>query len=136
MRSFLCWLASSATARLASSILADRVGRDHTTVSRQVTKLESLGSIERKPSRGDRRINEANITPAGRTLTRALDAARLRLAAPILTKWTDEDFSDLVRLLRRFVDDLMALPERTDRAKEDPALNNGVARDARIVPGG
>jgi DNA-binding MarR family transcriptional regulator len=92
--------------------LADRVGRDHTTVSRQVTKLESLGLIAREPGRADRRINEAIITPQGRTLTDALDAARLRIAAPILAKWTDADFSDLVRLMRRFVDDLMELPER------------------------
>ena len=91
--------------------LADRVGRDHTTVSRQVTKLESLGLIERRPSETDRRINEASVTPEGRTLTDALDAARLRIAAPILSTWTDEDFGDLVRLMRRFVDDLMRLPE-------------------------
>jgi DNA-binding MarR family transcriptional regulator len=89
--------------------LADRAGRDHTTVSRQVTKLESLGLIARQPGRTDRRVNEAAITPLGRTLTDALDAARLRMAAPILAKWTDEDFSDLLRLLRRFVDDLMGI---------------------------
>ena len=31
--------------------LADRVGRDYTTVSRQVAKLESLGLAERRQSR-------------------------------------------------------------------------------------
>jgi DNA-binding MarR family transcriptional regulator len=91
--------------------LADRVGRDHTTVSRQVTKLEGLGLIARKSSPADRRINEAVITAVGRTLTDALDAARLRIAAPILAKWSDEDFNNLVRLMRRFVDDLTGLPE-------------------------
>jgi DNA-binding MarR family transcriptional regulator len=100
--------------------LAERVGRDHTTVSRQVTKLESLGLVERKPSPADRRINQAVITPEGRTLTAALDAARLRIVAPILEKWTDEDFSDLVQLMRRFVDDLMGLPEAADDQKQDP----------------
>jgi len=89
--------------------LADRAGRDHTTVSRQVTKLESLGLIERQPSEADRRINEAVITSKGRTVTDALDAARWRLAAPILAAWSEEEFADLVRLLRRFVDDLKAL---------------------------
>jgi len=91
--------------------IADHVGRDHTTVSRQVAKLESLGLIERKPSPADRRINQAAITPKGRTLTDALDGARLRLAMPILAKWTEEDFGDLVRLFRRFVDDLKDLPD-------------------------
>ncbi|HXW85009.1 MAG TPA: MarR family transcriptional regulator, partial [Candidatus Binataceae bacterium] len=62
--------------------LADGVGRDHTTVSRQVAKLERLGLIARKPSRADRRINEAVITRKARSVTRALDAARVRIAAP------------------------------------------------------
>jgi DNA-binding MarR family transcriptional regulator len=91
--------------------LADGVGRDHTTVSRQVAKLEHLGLIERKQSQSDGRVNEAIITRKGRTLTDALDAARSRLVAPILVKWTEEDFGNLVRLLRRFVDNLMQLPE-------------------------
>jgi hypothetical protein len=33
------------------------------------------------------------------------------MVAPILVKWTEEDFGNLVRLLRRFVDNLMQLPE-------------------------
>lgn len=99
--------------------LADGVGRDHTTVSRQVAKLEELGLIERKPSPSDRRVNQAVITPKGRTLTDALDAARVRMMRPILDSWTDEEFADLVRLMRRFVDDLLALPEGAGEAKQD-----------------
>jgi len=94
--------------------LADGVGRDYTTVSRQVSKLERLGLIERKPSISDRRVNQAIVTRKGRALTDALDAARVRLAAPILAKWSDKDFGDLVWLMRRFVDDLMELPERIE----------------------
>jgi DNA-binding MarR family transcriptional regulator len=91
--------------------LAEGVGRDHTTVSRQIKKLAGLGLIERKPGRADRRIIEARITRKGRAVTDALDAARVRIAAPILAQWNNEDFDDLVRLMRRFVDDLMELPE-------------------------
>jgi DNA-binding MarR family transcriptional regulator len=93
--------------------LADGVGRDYTTVSRQVKKLEDLGLVQRRPSPSDGRVNEAVITSEGRTLTDALDRARLRLAAPILAKWTDKDLRALVRLMRRFVDDLIELPEQT-----------------------
>jgi len=88
--------------------LADRVGRDHTTVSRQVAKLESLGLVARRAPRTDRRVRQAVITDKGRVLTRALDAARLRMAAPIFATWSEQDFRDLVRLMRRFVDDVMA----------------------------
>ncbi|WP_438028571.1 MarR family winged helix-turn-helix transcriptional regulator [Sorangium sp. So ce233] len=95
--------------------LSDRAGRDYTTVSRQVAKLESLGLIERRPSPADRRIHEAVITDKGRQMTDALHAARQRIAAPILARWSEEDFSDLVRLMRRFVDDLKAMPSETDK---------------------
>src|SRR5581483_10141519 len=43
--------------------LADRVGRDYTTVSRQVAKLESLGLVKRQESVADRRVREIAVTP-------------------------------------------------------------------------
>ena len=87
--------------------LADRAGRDYTTVSRQVAKLESLGLVARRTSPGDRRVNEAVVTDKGRTMTDAIDAARERLAASILAAWSEQDLDDLTRLLRRFADDMM-----------------------------
>lgn len=85
--------------------LADRAGRDHTTVSRQVAKLVELGLVEKRPGT-DARVHKAVITKEGRRMTDALSAARQRLAAPVLAKWSDKDFATLVRLLRRFVDDI------------------------------
>src|ERR1700729_131253 len=38
--------------------LADRVGRDYTTVSRQIAKLASLNLVERRAGAADRRIRE------------------------------------------------------------------------------
>src|ERR1700722_11731479 len=46
--------------------LADRVGRDYTTVSRQVAKLESLGLVERRDNAADRRVRGATVTPKGK----------------------------------------------------------------------
>ncbi|XXT25545.1 MarR family transcriptional regulator [Sorangium sp. So ce429] len=110
-----CWWGSSVSRRSAWSSFRTEP-RDHTTVSRQVAELESLGLIERRPGPADRRIHEAVITDKGRQMTDALDAARQRLAAPVLARWSEEDFSDLVRLMRRFVDDLMAPSRRWSRA--------------------
>src|SRR5882724_10469033 len=45
--------------------LADRVGRDYTTVSRQIAKLESLGLVARQADAADRRVREAVITHKG-----------------------------------------------------------------------
>jgi DNA-binding MarR family transcriptional regulator len=95
--------------------LADRVGRDYTTVSRQVSKLEMLGLVKRRASDVDARVREAVITDQGKRMTRAIDTAREKLAAPILAKWTYKDRQDLIRLMRRLVDDLMAWPSLPDR---------------------
>eukprot|EP01041_Mallomonas_annulata_P034379 gene34379-57136_t len=42
-----------ASGPLGAVELAGMVGRDHSTVSRQVSKLEDLGLVERKPSAAD-----------------------------------------------------------------------------------
>lgn len=88
--------------------LAELAGRDHTTVSRQVAKLESLGLITRQSSKADKRIRAAVISAKGREMAAALDQARERLATEVLANWTKKDLQDLVRLMRRFADDLLA----------------------------
>jgi len=90
--------------------LADRVGRDHTTVRRQVAKLESLGLVERQAG-ADRRVRNAVVTAKGKTMTDALDAARDRLGRAIFQSWEVEEMDDLVRLMRKFA----------DAVKDDPA---------------
>ena len=87
--------------------IADRTGRDHTTISRQMAKLEELGLIERRASATDKRVREATVTAKGQKMVAALNAARERLANRILASWTDEELDELRKLLRRFADDLM-----------------------------
>jgi DNA-binding MarR family transcriptional regulator len=84
--------------------LADRVGRDYTTVSRQVAKLESLGLVERQAGAADRRVREAIVTPKGKTMTDAVDAARERIGRAIFATWDERDVEELVRLMRKFAD--------------------------------
>jgi DNA-binding MarR family transcriptional regulator len=93
--------------------LADRVGRDYTTVSRQVAKLESLGLVARRPGKADRRVTEAVITEKGQAMSELLDAARVRLATIVLAHWSEQDLKDLTRLLRRFADNLMQGVEKS-----------------------
>lgn len=83
--------------------LADGVGRDHTTVSRQVAKLESLGLVERRAG-ADRRVREAVVTPRGKAMTDKVDAARVRLARTAFAHWDEPDLDELARLLRKFAD--------------------------------
>lgn len=81
--------------------LAELSGRDYTTISRQVAKLESLGLASRQTGTVDRRVREAVITPAGLAITRAVDQAREKLMATILASWSHEEIMELARLSRR-----------------------------------
>ena len=89
--------------------LSEFVGRDYTTVSRQLAKLDRLGLIARRPSKADHRVREAVVTAKGRQITRAIDSARERMATVLFAKWSQRDLHDLARLMRRFADDLQAL---------------------------
>ncbi|MCW6509026.1 MarR family winged helix-turn-helix transcriptional regulator [Lichenifustis flavocetrariae] len=84
--------------------MADRVGRDYTTVSRQFAKLEGLGLVTRQESAADRRVREAAITPKGKTMTDRVDAARERLGRAIFETWDADEIDELVRLMRKFAD--------------------------------
>lgn len=81
--------------------LADRVGRDYTTVSRQIAKLDSLGLVERAASEKDARVRVASITPKGKTMTDAIDRAREAKARSLFKSWSEEDFDNLLRLMQR-----------------------------------
>jgi DNA-binding MarR family transcriptional regulator len=94
--------------------LAARVGRDYTTVSRQVARLEELGLVQRRESQADRRVREVVITPQGKAVARALDAARERLALSVFASWSREEFDELVRLLRKFADGMTGAPPSRD----------------------
>ena len=115
--------------------LAELVGRDYTTVSRQVTKLDGIGLINRRLSKTDRRVREAVIAVKGQEMTSALDAARERMAAVLFAKWSRRDLQDLARLMRRFAHDLQFLPmpeQDRDGRKDDlrGRVKPGQTRDA------
>jgi DNA-binding MarR family transcriptional regulator len=84
--------------------LADRVGRDYTTVSRQVAKLDSLGLVARQASATDGRVRMAMVTDKGKAMTELVDAAREKMAHTIFRSWEVQDFDDLVRLMRKLAD--------------------------------
>jgi DNA-binding MarR family transcriptional regulator len=99
--------------------LADRVGRDYTTVSRQVTKLEGLGLVERREDAADRRVSKAAITSKGKAMTDLVDAARERIARAIFKTWDMREFDELVRLMRKFADALDEIPNTVSKSKAD-----------------
>lgn len=89
--------------------LAERLGRDYTTISRQVTKLEGMGLVLRSENARDRRMREALVSPTGKAMTDQIDAAREQMGREIFKTWEPDDLDNLVRLMRRFADALEAL---------------------------
>jgi DNA-binding MarR family transcriptional regulator len=89
--------------------LAERVGRDHSTVSRQLARLEAAGFAARSTSQADARVRTARLTPRGEEAVAALAAARDRLLDRVLTSWTNEDREAFTRLFGRFAGALSAM---------------------------
>lgn len=82
--------------------LAERLGRDYTTISRQVAKLAAMELVTRRDSEHDRRVREATITPKGKVMTDRLDAARERIGRQLLQSWAPQEVTELVRLMAKF----------------------------------
>ncbi len=87
--------------------LAQLCGRDYSTVSRQISKLESLGLVRRQADAADARVANAAITRKGDVVTRALDRARERRMTSVLADWDTREIAELARLLRRLADDAL-----------------------------
>jgi len=96
--------------------LANRLGRDYTTVSRQAARLESLGLAKRQPHAADRRVRASVVTAKGRAAIERLDAARERIGRAVLAEWDPLEIDALARLMRKFADAILEeppLPPRT-----------------------
>lgn len=86
--------------------LADSVGRDYSTVSRQIAKLDSIGLVERAASEKDGRVQVASITAKGKSMTDAINQAREVKARSLFRLWNVEDFDNLVRLTQQLATDI------------------------------
>ncbi|WP_027341060.1 MarR family winged helix-turn-helix transcriptional regulator [Hamadaea tsunoensis] len=81
--------------------LAEALGLDGSTVTRQVTALERDGLVTRGRSDSDGRAILVTPTPAGRERVRAVRAARVELYERILADWPQADRATLAELLTR-----------------------------------
>jgi DNA-binding MarR family transcriptional regulator len=81
--------------------LADQVGRDYSTVSRQVTRLQELGLVRSEPSETDRRRRLLGVTAAGRSTVRKIDRARKSVMSEALDGWSEAEIAELARLTTR-----------------------------------
>jgi DNA-binding MarR family transcriptional regulator len=111
--------------------LAERAGRDYTTISRQLGKLEELGLVERREGREDRRVREAAVTTQGAALTARIDAARERRHEAIFADWAPGEIDEFVRLTRKYADALKDVVSAPAPAAPPPAHDAPDGRRAR-----
>lgn len=84
--------------------LGHLLGKDHSSVSRQVTKLETLGLVERNPSDEDKRVKLLAPSALGVTMLRRIRQARRQAMAQWFKSWSEKDRTTLLRLMNRMID--------------------------------
>lgn len=88
--------------------LAGQAGRDPSTVSRQLARLEQLGLVARPESQDDRRVRNATVTPEGMHVLGAITAARRQLLAQLVESWSAEERRLFPLLVQRLADAMKA----------------------------
>lgn len=89
--------------------LADRVGRNYTTVSRQVAKLDDLGLVRRETNAKDRRMSVVIVSPKGQDMTDKVAVARENIGHRLMEDWQPEEVEQLVKLVTKFARGLRKL---------------------------
>lgn len=85
--------------------LADQVGRNHSSVSRQVDRLMGAGWLREAP-RNDQRVRRLLLTEAGQRGLMQIKVARETEFSRRLADYTPTEREDLNRVLRRLADTL------------------------------
>jgi DNA-binding MarR family transcriptional regulator len=94
----------SAAGGMSVARLADRVGRDPSTVSRQLAKLEELGLVKRPCAREDMRVREAVVTKAGERAVAAITEARRKLLGTLIEDWSADERRMFPQLVQKLAD--------------------------------
>lgn len=98
----------SAAPAMSVAQLAEQAGRDPSTVSRQIAKLEQLGLVKRPSAREDMRVRAAAITRSGARAVAAITDARRRLLTELIQNWPAAEQQMFPLLLQKFADAMKA----------------------------
>ncbi|SKC37027.1 MarR family winged helix-turn-helix transcriptional regulator [Krasilnikoviella flava] len=96
--------------------LADRLGIDASTVTRQVVALERAGHVRRSRDPHDGRAVVVTATASGRDALRAQRRRRATTYTTVLAGWAPEDRTQLADLVERLNADLDAYKRDTPPA--------------------
>ena len=92
--------------------LAELVGLDATTVTRQVATMETAGLVRRKRHATDRRISLVELTALGRRRMDAVRTAREERIGDLVADWSEHDRAAFGRLLGRLNEAIRTRPPR------------------------
>ncbi|WP_159887726.1 MarR family winged helix-turn-helix transcriptional regulator [Paenibacillus puerhi] len=81
--------------------LADMMGKNYSSVSRQIDKLETAGLVHTYPSSSDSRIRVSELTKYGEEINTMISLTRERIMREALADWTQEEKNVLLNNLRR-----------------------------------
>jgi DNA-binding MarR family transcriptional regulator len=93
---------------ITQSVLAGLLDVEAITVGRMIDRLQKGELVERRPDPADRRAWLLFITPAAEDLLGQLQGMAEALMAETLANFTPEEFQQLVGLLNRLRDNLVA----------------------------
>lgn len=88
------------------SNLADALGVDASTASRQLGALERSGYVRRGSERGDARAASLSLTPSGKRTLAAVRRVRREFLEELVGEWPESDVCECARQIGRLVDEL------------------------------
>jgi len=91
------------------SDLANIMGKSHSSVSRQIDKLENSGLIVTRNAEKDARIRTIQLSKQGTELTQTIDVTRLKEIKNIMSSWSDEEKKSLLVNLQHLARTLNSL---------------------------
>jgi DNA-binding MarR family transcriptional regulator len=84
--------------------LAGMMGRNYSSVSRQIDKLEAAGLVRTYPSPADSRMRMSELTEDGKNILTMIQSTRQRIMREALGDWTQEEKISLLQHLTRLND--------------------------------
>ena len=89
--------------------LAETLELDRTTISRTAGRLLELGLLRRETDRDDKRKAWLEVTPAGHSMLDQMQTVSKHYYKIATSEWTEDERSDLGRMLERLQDCLARL---------------------------
>ncbi|KRN98004.1 MarR family winged helix-turn-helix transcriptional regulator [Companilactobacillus kimchiensis] len=88
------------------SDLANVLGKSHSSVSRQIDKLEKKQLVTTQDASNDARIREIKLSVDGERITKIINQTRLANIQTVLADWSDSEKETLVTSLNHLAETL------------------------------